>query len=117
MSGAALFAGFPEGLAICEAVERVVSAFGDVTVRESRSQVALRRRRGFAYVWRPGQYVRSDVPAVVAFALPEPIEHPRIKSVAHPSPGTFMHHVEVRTTDDLDDELVGWLRSAYDAAV
>lgn len=116
MSGEELFAGSAAGLAICHAVERAVSSFGEVSVRETRSQVALRRRRGFAYIWRPAQYVRSDVPAVVSFALPEPLEHVRIKSVAHPSPGTFMHHMEVRATDEIDDELVAWLRAAYDAA-
>ena len=50
--------------------DRAVRALGPVEVRVSRSQVAFRRRRGFAYVWRPGRYVRSAVPAVLSVVLP-----------------------------------------------
>ena len=51
----------------------------------SRSQVAFRRRRGFAYLWRPAQYVRSDVPAVLSLALPRELVSDRFKEVVHPS--------------------------------
>jgi hypothetical protein len=41
-----------------------------VSVVVTRSQVAFPHRRGFAYVWRPGQYVDNDAPAVLSIALP-----------------------------------------------
>jgi hypothetical protein len=87
-----------------------------VRVRVARSQVSFARRRGFAFVWRPGQYVRSAVPAVLSLALPERVDSPRVKEVAHPSPGVFMHHVEMSGPGDLDDEVLALLRAAYDSA-
>ena len=37
----------------------------DVSVRVSRSQVAFRCRRGFAYVWMPGRYLAHPSTEVV----------------------------------------------------
>jgi hypothetical protein len=111
-----LFGGFPESLAIYRAVAGAVAEIGEATVAVSKSQVAFKRRRGFAYVWRPGQYVRSDVPAVVSIALTHEEVSERWKEVAHPSPRTWMHHLELRTTAEVDDEVRAWLRQAYDDA-
>lgn len=111
-----LFAGHPAGLAVWQGVERLAGSLPGTVVRTSRSQVALRRRRGFAFVWRPGQYVRSDVPAVLSIALDRPLDSPRLKEVAHPAPSRWMHHLEVRGPEELDDEVAGWLREAWAAA-
>lgn len=65
-AAAELFQGFPEGAAILHAVQEAVSTLSETTMKVTKSQVAFRRRRGFAYVWRPGQYINSDVPAVLS---------------------------------------------------
>ena len=77
------FAGHPDGLAVYRAVAEAVSGLGECEERVSKSQVAFRRVRGFAYVWRPGQYLRSTVPAVLSIALPAQLESARIKQVVH----------------------------------
>ena len=82
----------------------------------TRSQIAFRRRTGFAFVWRPGQYVTSDVPAVLSIALPHEVASDRFKSVVHPSTGVWMHHLELREVGQVDDEVRGWLVEAYDDA-
>ena len=110
------FDGFPEGLKLYRAVEQAVRGIGEAAVRVSTSQIAFRRRKGFAYVWRPAQYVTSDVPAVLSIALPHEVVSDRFKSVAHPSPGVWMHHVELRGTGDIDDEVRGWLLEGYNHA-
>ncbi|HET8988565.1 MAG TPA: DUF5655 domain-containing protein [Humibacillus sp.] len=110
------FDGYPEGLLICAAVARAVQALGDADVSVTRSQIAFRRRRGFAYVWRPGQYVKSDVPAVLSIALSHEVVSERFKTVAHPSSRVWMHHLELSTPGQVDDEVCGWLREAYDNA-
>ena len=97
-------------------VERAVSTLGDVTVRVTRSQVAFRRQRGFASVWRPGQYVGSDVPAVLSIALPRPVDSPRFKEVVQPAATVWMHHLELHDATQVDDQVRAWLREAYDAA-
>lgn len=82
----------------------------------AKSQVAFRRRRGFAYVWRPGQYVGSDVPAVLSIALPHEVSSGRFKSVVHPSPTVWMHHLELHDVTEVDDQVRGWLVEAHAAA-
>jgi len=41
---------------------------------------------------------------------------PRWKQVVEPAPGRFMHHLELRTVEDIDERVRGWLREACDAA-
>lgn len=115
-SPAEFFAGHPEGLAIYAAVAAVIRTLGESEERVSRSQIAFRRRRGFAFVWRPAQYVRSDVPAVLSIATRQRLESPRFKEVVQPVPGTWMHHLEVRDPAAIDAEVRSWLELAYDGA-
>ena len=77
------------------AVADAVAAIGEAAVRVTKSQIAFRRRKGFAYVWRPGQYLKSDVPAVLSIALPREVASDRFKEVAHPSAKVWMHHLEL----------------------
>ena len=41
---------------------------------------------------------------------------PRWKQVVEPAPGRFTHHLELRSVDEVDDEVGGWLREAWEAA-
>ena len=112
-----LFEGHPEGAALLASVRGVAERLGGVEVRATKSQVAFRRRRGFAYVWRPGQYLTGGVaPAVLSIVLPRRDPSPRWKEVAHPSPRAWMHHLELHEPGDVDEEVIGWLREAADAA-
>jgi len=111
-----LFSGHRLGLALYRAVASVVEAFGEVEQRATKSQVAFRSKRGFAYVWRPGQYVNSDVPAVLSIAFPRELESPRVKAVVQVSQHLWMHHLELAAVADIDDEVVAWLQEAFDAA-
>jgi hypothetical protein len=110
------FHGSPVGLAIYEAVASSSNRLGAVQVQVSKSQIAFRRRRGFAYLWRPGKYVASTVPAVLSLALPRELESSRIKEIAHPSPRLWMHHFELHDPAEFDAELNEWLHEAYEAA-
>lgn len=82
----------------------------------TKSQVSFRRRRGFAYLWRPGVYIRSAVPVVMSLALPCEEASPRFKQIAHPSPRVWMHHLELLDSRQLDGEVADWMRRAYEAA-
>ena len=112
----AFFDGLPRGLALYRAVAKAVGGLGEAGIRVTKSQIAFRRRRGFAYLWRPGQYVHSSVPAVLSIALAREIASPRFKEVAHPAPNVWMHHLELRDTADVDEEVRGWLKEAYEGA-
>jgi hypothetical protein len=112
-----LFAGHPLALAVAHRVAELTRAAAGVEARTTKSQVAFRRRRGFAYVWRPGQYLsHPDAGAVLSIALGRRDGSLRWKEVAHPSPKVWMHHLEVRDVADLDDEVAAWLREAAERA-
>lgn len=88
------------------------SGIGPVEVRTTKSQVAFRLQRGFAYVWRPGQYLeRPGAEAVLSIALGRRVDLPRFKEVAHPASTVWTHHLELHEPGD-----VAWLRQAADAA-
>lgn len=105
----------PAALAVLERLRTELTGL-DVQERVTRSQISFSRRRVFAILWCPGRYLRSAVPAVLSIALPYELRSPRIKQIAHPVARTWMHHLELHGTEDLDEELLGWLHTAYAAA-
>jgi len=114
---AAFFAGHPLGLVVHGAVVAVVDGLGPSEVRVTASQVAFRRRRGFAYLWLPGRWLRApNADVVLSVALDHRDDSGRWKQVAHPSPRIWMHHLELHDPADLDDQVREWLREAYLAA-
>ncbi|MGY1593601.1 DUF5655 domain-containing protein [Geodermatophilus sp. SYSU D00708] len=111
------FAGSPLGLAVYERVAATVDAAGAAEVRVTTSQVGFRRRRGFAWLWRPDRYLRPSPAAVVlTVALGRQDGSPRWKEVVHPTGDHWVHHLEVRDPAEVDDEVAGWLREAADRA-
>jgi hypothetical protein len=113
----AFFSDHPLGLAVFKRVRAITESLGPVDVRVSKSQVAFRRRRGFAYLWLPGMYLaRPDAAVVLSVAVRHQIESPRWKQVVEPSPGQWMHHLEITDVSELDEEVSGWLREAAESA-
>jgi hypothetical protein len=109
-----LFAHEPGAYEVYRAVRAVLEGLGPFDVRTSRSQVAFRRRRGFAYLWLPVEWARRPgVLVVLSIGLRHHVESARWKEVAHPARTTWMHHLEVDAVTDLDAEVGGWLRQAY----
>lgn len=113
----AFFAGSSVGLAAYQAVHAAVEGLGPVTVRTTKSQVTFARRRGFAYLWIPGRWLRRPAAEVVlSIALPRHDPSSRFKAVAHPSRTVWMHHLELTGPADIDTEVIGWLREGYEGA-
>jgi hypothetical protein len=112
-----VLAGNPVALAVFERVRTELEALGPVEIHPSKSQVAFRRLRGFAYLWIPGRYLRhpgADV--VLSFALGRRVESPRFKEIVRASPKHWMHHLEIRDANEVDEEVVDWLREAAERA-
>jgi hypothetical protein len=117
MDPEAFLAGHPLALEVFARVRAILQRHGPVTIRTTKSQVAFRRRRGFAYLWLPGQYLaRPAAEAVLSVALHRRDDSPRFKEVVHPSPRHWIHHLEIRAASDVDDQVVAWLREAADRA-
>lgn len=110
-----------DGHAVATSVYRKLRAclveLGPVEVRATKSQIAFRRERGFAYLWLPGRYLpHPDAEVVLSIALGRHDRSPRFKEVVQPSPRHWMHHLEVQGPEEIDDEVVEWLREAADRA-
>lgn len=95
----------------------VVAGLGPATIRMTRSQVALRRRVAFAWLWRPGLWLpRAEVPVVLSVGTHHPLDSSRFKQVLEPYPQRWMHHLEVHAATELDAEAAGWLAVGYEDA-
>ena len=90
-----------------EAVVALVRGFGeDVELAPKKAYVSLRRRKQF------GQVGPASGQLEVCLNLPgkEPTER------LTPISGMATHRVRIADSSGLDDELIGWLREAYDRA-
>ena len=95
------------------AVHALLEGADGVAIRTSTSQVAFRRRRGFAYLWLPGRYLtRPGADVVLSVVLGRHDGSARWKQVVHPAPAHWMHHLEVHDAAEIDAEVAGWLREA-----
>jgi len=109
---AAQYSGAKEGLRpMYDAVIAEVGKFGrDVEIAPKKSYVSLRRRRQFGLV-QPSTRTRVDV----GLNLPGVEPAGRLETS-----GSFnamvTHRVRVADPGDVDRELIGWLREAYERA-
>lgn len=111
------FAGHDDSQHIFEAVRRVVATIGWAQLRVGKSQVAFRRRKAFAWAWMPSMYLRGVHPLLVlTVALRRRDPSPRWKEVVEPYPARFIHHLELRSSAEIDDEVRAWLQEAWEHA-
>ena len=113
-----LFAGQPESARLFAAVQEMIDTIGPVELRITKSQVAFRRRRAFAWAWMPGQYLHGrGAPLVLTLALRRREGSPRWKEIVEPAPGRFTHHLELYVPSDIDNEVREWVQEAWQGAV
>lgn len=108
------FKGRADSRRIHLAIAEVVGQFGEVGEKVSKSHVAFRRGRAFAWTWIPGQYLSGErPPLVLSMRLPRRDGSDRWKEVVEPRHGQFMHHVELSSEGEVDDQIAEWLREAW----
>jgi len=112
------FAGQEESKLIFDTLHSALDDIGKTEFRVTKSQVAFRRRRAFAWAWMPGTYLRGRrAPLVLTISLRHQDPSARWKEIVEPAPGRFTHHLELRSPTDIDDEVRSWLQKAWaDAA-
>jgi Domain of unknown function (DUF5655) len=59
-----------------------------------------------------GVHALSDS-MTIAFGLPHPLPHPRIRKIEDYGGGWKRHWMRITEPKELDDELLGWLRESY----
>jgi hypothetical protein len=94
---------------IHERLMAVIQALGPVEVAPKKGYLSLRRKKQFAMIQPAAQWVNVGL---VHPALPV---GPRAESAAGFN-ALFTHRVRVRTTEEVDEQLVRWLSEAHGLA-
>jgi hypothetical protein len=90
---------------------KIVNAFGDdIDIAPKRGYLSLRRRKQFAMI-QPSTAGRVDI-GLILKGLPA---NERLESAAGFN-ALFTHRVRVTDAAEIDTELTGWLKDAYDQA-
>lgn len=114
------FEGKPQERELYEALfVRMEQAFPDASVKVQKSQISFYHKHLFAAVSLPLRR-RKNWPErciVVTIGLPRPLESTRAAVKVEPYPGRWTNHVLLARGEEIDEELMGWLREAYDFAL
>jgi hypothetical protein len=96
---------------ILERIQPIVTGFGDdVETAVRKTYVAFVRGKQFAVV-QPTTSTRVDV----GLKLPGVVAAGRLEPSTNVGGGAITHKVALATADEIDDELIDWLRAAYEA--
>lgn len=113
------FDGRPLELSLYQALFRQLEAlFPDGSVRVQKSQISFYGRHLYGAASLPVRR-RKDWPEhclVVTLGLNRRLDSPRVAVAVEPYPGRWTHHFLLTEEDQIDGELLGWLREAWDFA-
>ena len=108
----------PDALPLYVKFEKCVEDFvPGVRTKVQKTQISFYNRHMFACISFAGIRKKRDCPdcyIVVTFGLEHRAESPRIDIAAEPYPNRWTHHVLISEQDEIDDELMGWIREAAD---
>lgn len=106
----------PDALLIYEAFRnRVMEEIPDVRIDVKKTQISFSNKRMFACVSFIKARRAKDRPSpylVVTFGLVHQAQSPRIDVATEAYPNRWTHHVTVGTPEEIDDELMAWVREA-----
>lgn len=98
-------------------LELVRQTVGTFSIRVQKTQITWSNRYVFACISfakvRPAK-LRPQTYLVVTFGLDHRVEPPRIDIATEPYPHRWTHHVLISAPEEIDNELLGWVREAYD---
>lgn len=94
--------------AIYDRLVALAEAFGPVAQDPKKTSIHLNRRTAFAGVAVRKAYV------VLTVKSNRPIKSPRVFKSERTSAKRYHHEIKVSAVEDLDAELRGWLKAAYD---
>ena len=110
------FDGRMDALPLYEAFEqRVFAEVPQATVKVQKTQISFVNRHMFACVSFARVRRRAECPnpcIVVTFGLARRVEALRIEVATEPYPGRWTHHVVVGRAEEIDGELMEWIREA-----
>ena len=99
--------------------ERLLSELEGVVIQPQKTQITLKNRRVFGAVSVLKARRSKDRPEpylTITLGLNRRAVSPRIDQASEPYPGRWTHHLVVGSVEEIDDELMAWVREAYDFA-
>lgn len=106
----------PGALSLYQALEeKLQAALPDMTLKVGKSQISFYLRHQFGCASLLAVRRKKDLPSpylTVTFGLAYPVEHPRIAVKTEPYPNRWTHHVVIGSPEDVDEELLAWLKEA-----
>lgn len=87
----------------------------DVKIKVSKTQISFSNKRGFAVASFLPVRKAKDRPKsflTVTFGLPVRVDSPRVDAASEPYPNRWTHHVLVSSLEEIDEELMGWIKAA-----
>lgn len=107
---------YPDAIPLYEKFEKCVEDLvPEVRIKVQKTQISFYNRHMFACVSFAGVRRKKDCPdcyIVVTFGLEHKAESPRIDIATEPYPNRCTHHVLISELEEIDDELMGWIREA-----
>ena len=106
----------PAAIPLYEAfAKRVLAEIENVSVKVQKTQISFSNKHNFAFVsflpvrkakQRPETYI------TVSFGLRYKKESPRVDVASEPYPNRWTHHMLIASVEEIDDELMGWIKEA-----
>ena len=108
---------YPEALPLYEAFEkRLLAELEGVVIQPQKSQITLKNRRVFGAVsFLPARRAkdRPDPYITITLGLNRREGSPRVDQASEPYPGRWTHHLVIGAAEEIDDELMAWVREAF----
>ena len=96
--------------------ELLFDSFPVVNKRVQKTQITFSNRHVFACVSFARVKRKTELPMrymVITLGLPAPLDSERIAVKTEPYPGRWTHHIVVIAPEELDEELLSWIKTAY----
>ena len=114
------FDAHPKALPLYQVFEELLlDTFSPVNKRVQKTQITFFNRHVFACVSFARVKRKAELPEgymVITLGLPFPLQSERVAVKTEPYPGRWTHHIVVSKTEELDEELLSWIRAAYEFA-
>ncbi len=105
-----------DSLHLYEAFEsNVKKEITDIQIKVQKTQISFYNRHLFACVSFAKVRKKKDCPdnyIVITFGLNYKLESPRIDAASEPYPNRWTHHVLISDINEIDSELMGWIKEA-----
>ena len=104
-------------LLLYRAFEKLLfDSFPVVNKRVQKTQISFSNRHVFACVSFARVKRKAELPKrymVITLGLPAPLDSERVAVKTEPYPGRWTHHIVVSSPEELDEELLSWMKTAY----